>query len=125
MTSRQFEACLLGLGGGDADPNPELGVWLSAGAMHLWNPGQKQPATPWERELDELMRRQMTTIDYGARKRIYDSAQEIVATRAPMIFLVSPHVVVAESGKVGGFRPAIMDHQTLWNADQLFLKTKP
>ncbi len=124
LTSRQFEACLLGLGGGDADPNPELNVWLSSGAMHLWNPGQKQPATSWERELDELMQRQMTTLNYAARKRLYDRAQQIIAWEAPMIFLLSPHVVVAQNGRVGNFRPAILDHQTLWNVDELFLEPK-
>ena len=125
LTSRQFEACLLGLGGGDADPNPELNVWLSSGAMHVWNPGRKEPATAWERELDGLMQRQMTTMSYSRRKQLYDRAQEIVAGQAPMIFLVSPHVVVAQSGRVGNFRPAIMDHQTLWNVDQLFVRAQP
>lgn len=123
LNTRQFDACLLGLGGGDADPNPELNVWLSSGSMHLWNPGQKQPTTEWERELDELMRQQMTVRDYARRKRLYDRVQSIIAVNAPMIFLASPNVVVAQNGRVGNFKPAILDHRTLWNADELFLKT--
>ncbi|MBZ5602524.1 MAG: ABC transporter substrate-binding protein [Acidobacteriia bacterium] len=123
LNTRQFDTCILGLGGGDADPNPEMNVWLSSGAMHLWNPNQPHPATPWEAELDSLMHRQMVTLDYAARKQAYDRVQQIVAEQAPMIFLVSPHVVVAQRGNVGNFRPAILDHQTLWNADELYLKT--
>ncbi len=124
-SARQFEACLLGLGGGDADPNSELNVWLSSGAMHLWNQAQKAPATGWERELDELMRRQITEIRPANRKQLYDRVQEIIAAQTPMVFLASPHVVVAQSGRVRNFRPAILDHHTLWNADELYLTPEP
>jgi peptide/nickel transport system substrate-binding protein len=123
-TTRQFDTCILGLGGGDADPNAEMGVWLSSGGMHVWNPGQPKPATPWEAEIDALMQRQMITLDYPERKRMYERVQEIVADQSPLIFLVSPHVVVAQRGRVGNFRPSILDHQTLWNCDQLFLKAE-
>lgn len=121
LNTRQFDTVLLGLGGGDADPNPEMGVWQSSGAMHLWNPNQKSPATPWEAELDTLMQRQMVTTNHAERYRLYSRVQEIVATEQPMIFLVSPNVVVARSLAVGNFRPAILDHQTLWTIDELYL----
>ena len=123
--TRQFDTVLLGLGGGDADPNAEMNVWLSSGGTHLWNPNQKQPGTPWEAEIDGLMNRQMTTLDYPARKKIYGRVQEILATECPMIFLVSPNVVVAQRGSVGNFRPAVLDHFTLWNAAELFLRKGP
>ncbi len=122
LKTRQFDSCILGLGGGDADPNPEMNVWLSSGEMHLWNPSQRHPSTAWEAEIDEAMRRQMITVDYAERRKIYDRVQRIVAEQVPMIFLVSPHVVVAQRGNVGNFRPAILDHQTLWNAGELYLK---
>jgi len=120
LNTRQFDTCIMGLGGGDADPNSEMNVWLSSGGTHLWNPNQQHPATDWETEIDGLMHRQMITLDYKARKAIYDRVQSIVADRSPMIFLVSPHVVVAQR-EVGNFRPSILDHQTLWNADELYL----
>jgi peptide/nickel transport system substrate-binding protein len=120
--TRQFDTVLLGLGGGDADPNPEMNVWLSSGATHMWNPNEKQPATAWESEIDGLMRRQMVTINSSDRKKLYDRVQDIVAAQSPMIFLVSPNVVVAQRGNVGNFRPAVMDHFTLWNAGELFLR---
>jgi peptide/nickel transport system substrate-binding protein len=121
LKTRQFDTCILGLGGGDADPNPEMNVWLSSGAMHLWRPSQSRPATSWEAEIDALMRGQMITLDYGARKHKYSRVQQILSDQQPMIFLVSPHVVVAQRGNVGNFNPSILDHQTLWNADQLYL----
>lgn len=121
LNTRQFDTCLLGLGGGDADPNPEMGVWQSSGAMHLWNPNQKSPATKWEAELDSLMQNQMGATNPVERFRLYARVQEIVAAEQPMIFLVSPNVVVARANTVGNFRPAVLDHQTLWNVEDLFL----
>lgn len=121
-TQRQFDTVIQGLGGGDVDPNPEMNVWLSSGGMHLWNPGQKQPATDWEAEIDGLMTRQISELDPKARKKLYDRVQVILSEQAPMIFLVSPHIVVAQRGNVGNFRPAILNHFTLWNADELYLK---
>ncbi|MDE3197018.1 MAG: hypothetical protein KGN84_11775, partial [Acidobacteriota bacterium] len=120
--TRQFDACIMALGGGDADPNSEMGVWLSSGSMHLWNPGQKSPATPWEREIDEIMRRQMTELNHSERKKLFDRLQEIEAAERPIVSLVSPAVLVGAKG-VGNFRPAVLDHYTLWNAEYLFLKS--
>ena len=79
QNTRDYEACLLSLANGDADPNPDMGVWLSSGGTHLWNPGQKTPATPWEAEIDALMSRQIATPSYAARKRMFDRVQAIVA----------------------------------------------
>ncbi len=120
--TRQFDACIMALGGGDADPNSEMNVWMSDAAMHLWNPSQKKPATPWEAELDDLMRRQMVTSVPTVRKQLFDRVQQIEAQQLPLISLVSPHILVAASKQVGNFRPAVLDHYTLWNAEYLYLR---
>ena len=120
LNSRQYEACILGLVSGDADPNPEMNVWLSSGGSHLWNPGQKQPMTPWEAEIDRLMRQQMTTLDHAERKRLYDRVQQIAAENLPLICLASPDILVAARKNLGNFQPAVVDHYTLWNAEQLY-----
>ncbi|MBI4906990.1 MAG: ABC transporter substrate-binding protein [Acidobacteria bacterium] len=123
MNSKDYDACLLGFGGGDADPNPEMNIWLSSGSMHFWNPQQKSPATPWEARLDELMRRQMTTTDFAARHALFREVQQIVAGERPVISLVSPNVLVAARRSVGNFRPAILDSYALWNAEYLYRVT--
>ena len=120
LKTHDYEACVLGLGNGDANPSAEMNVWLSSGGTHLWHPEQSHPATPWEEEIDALMRRQLTTLDAGARKRLYDRVQELVARNVPMIFLASPNVLVGASKALGNFRPAVLDHHTLWNVDELF-----
>ena len=70
LRTRDFEACVLSLATADADPSADLNVWLSSGATHLWNPEQKQPATPWECEIDDLMRRQMVARRFSDRKQL-------------------------------------------------------
>jgi peptide/nickel transport system substrate-binding protein len=124
LNSREYDACILGLGGGDGDPNSEVNVWLSSGGSHLWNPSQKQPSTPWEGQIDTLMRQQMTTLDHPQRKHLYDQVQQILAEQLPLIFLASPHVLVAARKDLGNFQPAPLDHYTLWNVEQLYWRGK-
>src|SRR5579862_5538167 len=86
--SFDYDAAIMGLGGGDADPNPEMNVWLSNGSSHLWHLGEIHPATDWEHAIDELMQQQMVTLDYQKRKQIYDRVQEIIAANLPFIFQI-------------------------------------
>lgn len=115
-----YEASIMGLGGGDADPNPELNVWLSSGGTHLWHLGESKPATPWEGQLDELMQDQMVELKYSQRKRTYDRVQEIIATNVPFVFLATPDILVAAKKSVGNFAPSILEPTTLWNVEQLY-----
>jgi len=119
LKTRDYDACILAFGAGDADPNVEMNIWVSSGASHLWNPAQAQPATQWEAELDRLMRRQLVTLKYEERKRLYDRVQQLVAEQLPMIPLVAPRILVGAKAGLRNFRPAILDHYTLWNAEEL------
>jgi len=121
--SFDYDAAIMALGGGDADPNPEMNVWMSNGTSHLWNLGEKQPATGWEREIDELMQQQMVTLDYAKRKRLYDRVQQLIFENLPFIFLATPNILAGADARVGNFRPAVLDPYTLWNADELYLRS--
>jgi peptide/nickel transport system substrate-binding protein len=121
--TRQFETALLALATPDADPNPDLAVYLSSGGNHLWNPLQKSPATEWEAEIDSLMRRQQVTLKFEDRKRLFDRVQEIMARNQPMIPLVSPHILVGSRKNLGNFRPAVLEPCALWNLDRLYWQT--
>lgn len=117
-----YEAAVMGLVSGDADPTSEMNVWLSNGETHLWHPNQIKPATPWESEMDGLMEKQLVTLDYAARKQLYDRVQEIVAEELPVICLVSPNILVGAANRVGNFRPAILVPYALWNIEQLYVQ---
>ena len=122
LTSYDYEAAIMGLVSGDADPTSEMNVWMSNGDTHLWHPNQTKPATPWESEMDHLMEQQQVTLDPSKRKRLYDRVQEIVAADLPVICLVGPDILVGASDRVGNLQPAIMDPYTLWNIDQLYIR---
>jgi peptide/nickel transport system substrate-binding protein len=120
--SHDYEAAVLGLGGGDVDPNPQMNVWLSSGSNHLWDIGETKPATPWEAEIDSLMKQQISTLKVPVRKKLYDRVQQLVADNLPIICLASPNILVGAKNKVGNFNPSILDPYVLWNSDELFLR---
>jgi len=75
-----------------------------------------------EREIDQLMNEQMVTLDYHKRKKLYDHVQQIIAEQLPFIFLATPNILAGAKGEIGNFQPALLDHYTLWNVDQLYLR---
>jgi peptide/nickel transport system substrate-binding protein len=119
-SSHDYDAAIMGLGSGDTDPTAEMSVLMSSGTTHLWNLSEKQPLKPWQEEIDDLMRRQASDLDYRKRKQLYDRVQQIVAEQLPMICIVSPNVLVGAKNRIGNFRPAVLEHYTLHNVDELF-----
>jgi peptide/nickel transport system substrate-binding protein len=119
--THDYDAAVLGLGGGDVDPNSQMNVWLSSGNDHVWDIGEAHPATSWEAEIDQLMEKQLSTLKPEARKLLYDRVQEIIATNLPVISLVSPNTLVGAKDQLANFRPAVLDPHTLWNSQELFL----
>jgi peptide/nickel transport system substrate-binding protein len=119
--SLQYEACLLGLTNVDLDPNGQMNVWLSSAASHQWNPDQSSPGTPWEAEIDRLMRAQNSAASPGQRKVYFDRVQEIVWDQAPFLYLVNKNALVAISSAVANSRPAVLRPQAFWNIDTLAL----
>jgi peptide/nickel transport system substrate-binding protein len=117
--SFDYEAIILGLTNVDLDPNGEMNVWLSTSANHQWNPQQKTPETPWEAEIDRLMRAQASSSDLKKRKDAFDRVQEIAVEQEPFIFLINKNALSAVSTAVHGATPVILSPQTFWNAERL------
>ncbi len=117
-----YDAAIMGLGGGDADPNPEMNVWLSSGSTHLWHLGETKPATDWEAQLDQLMQQQMVELKYDRRKRLYDQAQQVIAANLPYVFLATPNILVGARKNLANFKPAVLEPNTLWNVEQLYFR---
>jgi peptide/nickel transport system substrate-binding protein len=119
-----YEAIILGLTNVDLDPNGEMNVWLSSSENHQWNPQQKTPETPWEAEIDRLMRAQASSSDATKRKEAFDRVQEIVVEQEPFIFLINKNALSAVSTSVHGAAPVILSPQTFWNAEWLTVAGK-
>jgi peptide/nickel transport system substrate-binding protein len=118
--THEYDASILSLASADADPNVDMNVWLSSGGSHLWHPEQTAPATSWEAEIDRLMRQQIVTRKYEDRKQMYDRVQEILMQYLALVPLVSPNVLAGAKKNLGNFRPALLDHYTLWNIEELY-----
>ncbi|MEM6823388.1 MAG: ABC transporter substrate-binding protein, partial [Verrucomicrobiota bacterium] len=88
--SFEYEAGLLGFGGGVSDPHAGKDIYMSGGRLHQWYPEQPTPATPWEAEIDKLMIEQGSTLDFTKRKAAFDRVQALIAEHVPVIPLVTP-----------------------------------
>jgi len=120
--SNDYETCVMGLGGGDADPNGDMNVWLSSGSTHVWNMHESKPATPWQAKIDALLNQQLITLDYKKRKKMYDEVQLVIAENLPVVFLASPNVLVGANKQVANLLPAPLEPYVLWNADELYFR---
>jgi peptide/nickel transport system substrate-binding protein len=101
-----WEAVLLGLSG-NVDPHFGSNVWRSSGYLHMWNPGQKVPATPWEARIDTIFDRAGRELDNGKRKELYDEWQRIVATELPLVYTVLPEQIFCLSNKFRNVNPSV------------------
>jgi peptide/nickel transport system substrate-binding protein len=101
------------------DPAGNLDFWLSSGSTHLWNIGQKTPATEWETRIDTIMREQAATLDLDRRHELFNDAQRILAENVPVLYFVAPRLYYAHSRRTTGVVPSVMRPPVLWNADSL------
>ena len=125
VTTMDFDAAYFGFRASDTDPAMNLDLWLSSGAFHFWNPNQPSPATAWERRIDELMARQISTADDTERKRLFDEVQHIFVDFVPAIYFAAPRAFVATSARVANANPALVEPFMLWNADTLARRSQP
>jgi len=118
-TQGNYDSIYFGIQASATDPALNPGFWLSSGGFHLWNPGQKAPATDWERRIDELMQRQATLPDLAERQRAFAEVQRIFVEELPGIYFVTPKVTLAVSARVANPQPAPQLPQLLWSAETL------
>ena len=121
-----YDAILLGLGGGGTDPSSSMNVLQSSGFTHQWFPRQKTPATEWEARIDFLMNAQLKTLDFAERKKFFDEVQQILAEQVPMIYTTTPFSYAAVRNDLGNLRPTVLSsYRVTWNAEELYFKKKP
>jgi peptide/nickel transport system substrate-binding protein len=103
----------------DLDPAGNLDFWLSSGGTHLWNMGQKTPATEWEKRIDAIILEQASTIDLERRRALLNEAQRILAENLPVLYFAAPRMYGAHSARLTGVIPSVMRPNILWSADTL------
>ena len=114
-----YDSIYFGIQASSTDPSLNLDLWLSSGEKHFWNPGQRVPATEWEKRIDELMREQSQARDLAQRKRAFADVQRILGEELPIIYFVASRVTIATTPRVLGPTPVLQLPQLLWSADTL------
>src|SRR5262249_24832562 len=105
--SLNYEACLLAIVSGDADPTSHINILSSDGLTHWWSPRQTEPATGWEARIDDLMKRQMRALDQAERKKLFDEVQAIMAEDHPSFLLASPMLTAPPKTNTVNLKPAL------------------
>lgn len=119
MLSGQFETIFFNYTASDPDPAMQRDFWMSSGSSHIWNIGQKTPATPWERQMDDLVTRQASTLDQAERVRLFHDVQRLFSDHLPAMYFAAPRLFVALGPRVRNEQPGVSRPQLLWSADTL------
>ena len=122
FTTNAYDAVYFSVYSTDTDPALQLDFWLSSGSAHLWNFGEQTPATPWEAQIDDLMRRQVAAPRLADRRALFDQVQKIFAEHLPVLQFVAPRIYVAMSTRVTNATPALQRPQLLWNPEVLAVR---
>jgi peptide/nickel transport system substrate-binding protein len=119
MVKGDFDSIMFFIAASSLDPAMNPDFWMSSGAAHIWNIGQKVPATAWEKEIDDLMRQMTAETNLAERKRLFDQVQAIFAENLPAIYFVAPRLHHAVSSRVGNLEPAVNRPQLMWNVEKI------
>ncbi|MEO8680746.1 MAG: ABC transporter substrate-binding protein [Vicinamibacterales bacterium] len=119
MLTGKFESIFFLFSNSSLDPALNSDFWLSSGSAHIWNIGQKTPATDWEREIDRLMGQMSSSGDLEARKQVFNEVQQVMAENVPALFFVAQRLYMGVSTRVGSLSPSFLRPQLLWSADTI------
>ena len=119
-----FEALYFNFTMTDLDPAGNLDFWLSSGSAHVWNTLQPQPATDWERRVDDLIVRMASSVDDRERKRLFGEVQRVFADQLPILYFAAPRVYVATSARLVNVAPSLIRPMVLWSADTLAVQKR-
>lgn len=121
--SYDYDAILLGASITEPDPSSYVNLLRSSSPGHQWHPSQSAPATEWERRIDELLDGQAHETDPARRRALFREVQIVLAEQTPIIPIVTRHILVGVNTRVGNFRPARTLPFSLWNAEELFVRS--
>lgn len=101
-----WDAVLIGFTG-TTEPNNGANMLRSSGNLHLWNPTQATPATPWEAEIDRLLEQGSRELDEDKRPQYYWRIQEILHEQLPIIETVRQTQFISYRRLLQNFEPTV------------------
>ena len=91
-STETFDYDMTGMGwgspSGETDQSDNKSLFSSSGIYHFWNPEEKNPATDWEKQVDDLVDLQEQTFDRADRIRIFGQIQAIYAEQMPLYYII-------------------------------------
>ncbi len=105
-SSFDWDCVLIGFTGG-VEPNDGANFYRSSGNLHLWNPNQPKPATPWEAEIDTLLDQGASEMDPNKRAPYYWRIQQILHDNLPIIETVRQQRYASWKNPLENYQPKV------------------
>lgn len=105
-SSFDWDCILMGFTGG-VEPNDGANFYRSSGNLHIWNPNQSTPATPWEAEIDTLLDQGASEMDITKRPPYYWKIQEILHDQLPIIETVRGQRYASWKNSLENYQPKV------------------
>jgi peptide/nickel transport system substrate-binding protein len=105
-SSFDWDCVLIGFTGG-IEPNDGANFYRSSGNLHIWNPNQPTPATPWEAEIDTLLDEGASEMDISKRPQYYWKIQQILHDQLPILETVRQQRYAAWKNSLENYQPKV------------------
>ena len=105
-SSFDWDCILMGFTGG-IEPNGGQNFYRSSGNLHIWNPNQPKPATPWEAEIDTLLDQGASEMDPNKRAPYYWRIQQILHDQLPIIETVRQQRYASWKNSLLNYQPKV------------------
>jgi len=105
-SSFDWDCILMGFTGG-VEPNDGANFYRSSGNLHIWDPNQPTPATPWEGEIDTLLDQGASEMDPNKRAPYYWKIQEILHDQLPIIETVRGQRYASWKNSLENYQPHV------------------
>jgi peptide/nickel transport system substrate-binding protein len=93
---------------GTVEPNNGANFLRSSGNLHLWDPAEPTPATPWEAEIDRLLEQGTAEMDVNKRAPYYWRIQQILHDQLPIMETVRQQ-------RFDAYKNSLLDYDpTVW-----------
>jgi peptide/nickel transport system substrate-binding protein len=105
-SSFNWDCILMGFTGG-IEPNDAQNFYRSSGNLHIWNPNQPTPATPWEAEIDTLLDQGASEMDLSKRPQYYWKIQQILHDELPILETVRQQRYASWKNSLKNYQPKV------------------
>ncbi len=105
-SSFDWDCVLIGFTGG-IEPNDGANFYRSSGNLHIWNPNQPTPATPWEAEIDKLLDEGASEMNPSKRAPYYWKIQQILHDQLPIIETVRQQRYSSWKNSLENYQPTV------------------